>query len=455
MQKTMKEGTVEEALDCLSEKIPSFLEHVFIKRKQSAFFEDSIANLNENEAVVQVDFSENYACQHQDEIQSAHWCQEQVTLFTVAIWAKDSANTDTTCNSHVIVTDDHNHDKQSIAVFMDYTINTLVKEMFPQVASVDIFSDGPSSQFKNRYMANFYQTLQQNGVKINWHFFASSHGKGVVDGLGGTVRRVVWTAVSSRQVPRVGNAEESAKVANALCTAISTHLFLKADIIKASIILGLDNCFLEAKPIPGIAKIHCLEPSEGPSLHCHLYSSQPSPHKVIHLHGNQDISWGESSGDESGGSVATYESSEDSDTEIVTWRYVKWIKDSDSTHDSNDDTLSQGSGVNSEHWFLGVVLPKEKTIVIIDSLPQNFIKPTATTQVDKMFFLKEVDKSITIDQWSFYTNKPWEIPQQLNSFDCEAIIHFKSEYSKAKLSSESQEARAERLSRRYHARKLK
>ncbi|EDO30671.1 predicted protein [Nematostella vectensis] len=75
--------------------------------------------------------------------------------------------------------------------------------------------------------------------------------------------------------------------------------------------------------------------------------------------------------------------------------------------------------VNSEHWFLGVVLPKEKTIVTIDSLPQDYIKPLATTQVDKMmFFLKEVDKSITIVQWSFYTNKPYEIPQQVNLFDC-------------------------------------
>ena len=26
-------------------------------------------------------------------------------------------------------------------------------------------------------------------MKINWHFFATSHGKGVVDGLGGSVKR--------------------------------------------------------------------------------------------------------------------------------------------------------------------------------------------------------------------------------------------------------------------------
>jgi len=49
-------------------------------------------------------------CQYQDEIQAANWSQ-QVTLFTVAIWAKGSAS-NTTCNSHVIVSDDLSHDKK-------------------------------------------------------------------------------------------------------------------------------------------------------------------------------------------------------------------------------------------------------------------------------------------------------------------------------------------------------
>ena len=116
-----------------------------------------------------MDFAENYTCQYQDEIQAAHWSQEQVTLFTLAIWVKDSANK-TTCNSHVIVSDDHSHEKTSIAVFMDLVVNTFVKQSYPQVKVVDIFSDEPNSQFKNEYMANFYSTLQRKGLQIKWHF---------------------------------------------------------------------------------------------------------------------------------------------------------------------------------------------------------------------------------------------------------------------------------------------
>ena len=38
MLKVTNEGTVEEALSDLEDKMPSFLEHVLIKRKQHQFF---------------------------------------------------------------------------------------------------------------------------------------------------------------------------------------------------------------------------------------------------------------------------------------------------------------------------------------------------------------------------------------------------------------------------------
>ena len=82
-------GTVKEAINSLSKKMPPFLEHVFIKQKQAKFFEQRLSNLKPNEAVVQVDFSENYdTCLSQDEIQSAHWNQRQVSVFPIFIWTK-------------------------------------------------------------------------------------------------------------------------------------------------------------------------------------------------------------------------------------------------------------------------------------------------------------------------------------------------------------------------------
>lgn len=89
-------------MNCLEDQIPCFLEHVFIKRKQSTFFEERITQLKADEGIVRVDFALNYTCQYQDEIQGAHWSQEQTTLFSAPIWVKKVAHT-TTCSSHFIV----------------------------------------------------------------------------------------------------------------------------------------------------------------------------------------------------------------------------------------------------------------------------------------------------------------------------------------------------------------
>ena len=78
------------------------------------------------------------------------------------------------------------HDKKAVAVFiMCPVIDNFVMKRHPDVKQVYVFSDGPSFQFKNKYMAIFLQTRRKT-VHVQWNFFATSHGKGVVHGIGGT-----------------------------------------------------------------------------------------------------------------------------------------------------------------------------------------------------------------------------------------------------------------------------
>ncbi|CAH3188775.1 unnamed protein product [Porites lobata] len=95
-------------------------------------FKEKIEHLTEEEAVVQVDFAENFSCKYQGEVQSAPWSQDQVTLFTVAIWTK-SGDKNSCCESHVIVSDDLKHDKTSVAVFISKVVNDLVKGRHPNI----------------------------------------------------------------------------------------------------------------------------------------------------------------------------------------------------------------------------------------------------------------------------------------------------------------------------------
>ena len=65
-------------------------------------------------------------------------------------------------------------------------------------------------------------------MSIEWHYFVTSHGKGVVDGIGGTVKRMVWNAVSTRKVCTVTDAKTFAEVAKSVCNTINVVYILCA-----------------------------------------------------------------------------------------------------------------------------------------------------------------------------------------------------------------------------------
>ena len=102
----------------------------------------------------------------------------QITIFTCVGWHQDQK----LCK--VIASDDRGHNKESIMVFLD----TLMEGLPKDVKIIDFWSDGPTSQFKNRFVAEIIRYLHEKyGVKIRWNYFATSHGKGPVDGIGAII----------------------------------------------------------------------------------------------------------------------------------------------------------------------------------------------------------------------------------------------------------------------------
>lgn len=167
--------------------------HFLIKNVQSEYFQNAKENLTSEEAIVQIDFAENYGLVSQDEIQSAHWCHGHVTLFTCCIWTTDKLH------SVVIVSDELSHSKYTVHVFLQ-KIFQYIQSIKNNIKSICIFSDNCAAQFKNRYVIESMNTLkaERGFTHLDWNFFAASHGKGAVDGLGGSVKRSVWTAVKAR-----------------------------------------------------------------------------------------------------------------------------------------------------------------------------------------------------------------------------------------------------------------
>jgi hypothetical protein len=149
------------------------------------------------------------------------------------------------------------HTKFAVYSFMQY-IFTYLKKQHPQIIKIDVFSDGAALQFKQKYLfSNLHEWEEAHGIKLRWNFFATSHGKGAVDGLGGTVKRLVWRAVCSGTVA-VTTAEEYSKIAADRNPAVHVAFIPKTDV--AELQTRLAEKWSSVLAIPRTQRLHCFKP---------------------------------------------------------------------------------------------------------------------------------------------------------------------------------------------------
>ena len=249
--KNDNKGTVKNLYGYVVLMSQKFFRHCYIKRMQAKQYEEDKKNaalLTSHTAVVQMDLSENYTCIAQDEIQSAHWNQGQITLYTSVSWFRDQIL------SHVVVSDFMQHNKTSAVIFS----HEILAKLPHDVTEVKIWTDEPARQFKNKYVIDAMKELSRNchNVKLVWNFFATSHGKGPVDGVEATLKRIAADKVRSRQCIINGMADFIAAVGDSSITVTSRTI----DAVKQrERELNLDDVFGEAKAVKGISDIHCFE----------------------------------------------------------------------------------------------------------------------------------------------------------------------------------------------------
>ena len=117
------------------------------------------------------------------------------------------------CQPFLIITDSQDKEKNSIFTF----INALTDYIqFEKGDMLIIYTDGPSSEFKNRYIVKLVSMLSKKfQCKVSWKYFVSSHGKGVVDGIGCSAKSLVRKRVMNqgKNVVIVQNSADFYKVA--------------------------------------------------------------------------------------------------------------------------------------------------------------------------------------------------------------------------------------------------
>ncbi|CAF4697801.1 unnamed protein product, partial [Rotaria sp. Silwood2] len=92
-----------------------------------------------------------------------------------------------------------------------------------------------------------------HNVNLIWNFFSTGHGRGAVDGVGGTVKRLVWRGVMAKQCV-IRNAYDFVQYATAVITDINIIL-IDAQHIKAQSSL-LNQRWDGIRAIPDTLKIH-------------------------------------------------------------------------------------------------------------------------------------------------------------------------------------------------------
>ena len=132
----------------------------------------------------------------------------------------------------------------------------MIKEVIsimPDVNESVFFSDGAASQFKNRYLLqHLTMMMDANDLEISWNYFASSHGKGVVDGVGGTLKSLVWTEIMAGA--RCSSAQEFVGICHRKKTATTVGFVQQAQLDATQV--SLERTFQTIPGIPGIQRQH-------------------------------------------------------------------------------------------------------------------------------------------------------------------------------------------------------
>ena len=214
VEKVSISGTIHDALQALSDLLKYFKFHCYVKQVQAAYFRQCYSNQKDDYVTIQVDFSENATMFHQNEIQSAHWAHSQVAIYTAVVW------TSVGTFSYAVISSYLSHDKYSVHVFNSHILNHLKNVLNVHVKFIDFFSDGAAQHFKQKFTMFSMTCLMDEGVKANWHFFATSHGKGAVDGVGGSVKRIVSREMKANRI-NINNPLSYFKCAESKCDKIN------------------------------------------------------------------------------------------------------------------------------------------------------------------------------------------------------------------------------------------
>jgi len=247
VKKTM-EDTQDNLVELFHTLLHKFKRHTFNINQQYSYCRELKKNLSKEEAVIHIDFSENYTCKYSSEIQAVHFgsSHQQATLHTGVLYI--GGEKEPICFS--TLSPSKHKSPPAIWEHMNRVLNYL-QATYPDVSVLHFLSDGPCTQYKQKGNFFLFSTeLARQGLKGGtWNFFEASHGKGAPDGVGGTLKRTADKLVTNgRDIP---DAHELYKALTETSTTVKLFYVASEAVEQA-----MEKMPGQIPPVPSTMKTH-------------------------------------------------------------------------------------------------------------------------------------------------------------------------------------------------------
>src|SRR6476469_1973897 len=175
-------------------QIEPFMKHVYNMRHQFCMIKSKKESLQQSEMIIQIDFSENYVCKYSEEAQAMHFgaSKVQISLHTGVQYVRGAEGSGTAVQTFATVSSCLDHGAHAIWAHLKPVLME-IQGKHPEVDTLHIVSDGPTSQYRNRfnlwYMSHNIPIMCPNVKNVTWNYSEAGHGKGPMDGVGGVLKR--------------------------------------------------------------------------------------------------------------------------------------------------------------------------------------------------------------------------------------------------------------------------
>ena len=160
-------------------------------------------------------------------------------------------NDDTVCKNYALVTPENDHSCNISFRLNNFILLTMQAEN--DIKIVKFWSDGCASQFRSQF-AFFMLSKFDHSINIEWNYFEANRGKGVVDGIGGTVKHAVYLHVLTNRLV-IKSPKQFAEYANEILPKINSQYVEN----KSMELKYQSECREKAKKVKRTLKVHCVK----------------------------------------------------------------------------------------------------------------------------------------------------------------------------------------------------